>query len=323
VSATDEPFPDARMSRLPIVDIGAFAAGAPHRSRVVEAVDRALSDCGFMYAVGHGIDARTLGRAFDAAHWFFGQTRKFKDRYAYRDLEANFGFQGIERERLDPTGLPDLKESFTMRNALERADETSRWPAGDFRDVALALYTVGLRAAYRLMEVLASCLALPADFFALRHRGENITLRFLHYPAGSPARTAAQLGAGAHTDYGAVTLLFQDEVGGLELLGADGRWQGAPPMAGAAVINTGDLMERWTNGRFRSTVHRVRPIAGNRDRYSIALFVDPDSGVEVDCLDSCVSAQRPKAYPPITAGEHLRRKLAATHPNPAAAHETR
>jgi isopenicillin N synthase-like dioxygenase len=214
-----------------------------------------------------------------------------------------------------------------MRNALERADDTARWPAGDFRDVALALYTVGLRAAYRLMEVLASCLALPADFFALRHRGENVTLRFLHYPAGAAAQpgavaqpgagakpgSAAQLGAGAHTDYGAITLLFQDDVGGLELLGADGGWQVAPPMAGAAVINTGDLMERWTNGRFRSTLHRVRPIAGDRDRYSIALFVDPDSAVEVDCLDSCVSAQRPKAYPPITAGEHLRRKLAATH----------
>ena len=125
--------------------------------------------------------------------------------------------------------------------------------------------------------------------------------------------SSAQLGAGAHTDYGSITLLFQDEVGGLELLRADRTWQQAPPVRGAAVINTGDLMERWTNGRFRSTVHRVRPISGSQDRYSIALFVDPDAAVEVECFQSCISAERPARYPRITAGEHIRRKIAATN----------
>jgi isopenicillin N synthase-like dioxygenase len=84
-------------------------------------------------------------------------------------------------------------------------------------------------------------------------------------------------------------------------------------MPGAIVINTGDLMERWTNDRFRSTVHRVRPIVGNRDRYSIALFVDPDSAVEVECIPTCLEPGLPARYPPITAGEHLRQKIEATH----------
>ena len=299
---------------LPVIDIGAFSQGSQQRSATAAAVERALTNKGFMYVVGHGIDAVLLERTFDACRGFFSQPREFKDRYAYTDLEANFGYQGIEAERLDPRSLPDLKESFTMRNALIHADEIARWPAGDFRDLALALYTVGLRAAYRILEVLAACLNLPADFFALRHRGENVTLRFLHYPAGLPLRANEQLGAGAHTDYGAITLLFQDDVGGLELLGADGQWQPAVPMGGAAVINTGDLMERWTNGRFRSTVHRVRPITGKQDRYSLALFVDPDTAVEVDCFASCVSAERPARYVRTTAGEHIRRKIAATHP---------
>jgi isopenicillin N synthase-like dioxygenase len=83
-----------------------------------------------------------------------------------------------------------------------------------------------------------------------------------------------------------------------------------------AVINTGDLMERWTNGRFRSTVHRVRPNNGNRDRYSIALFVDPDAAVQVECFESCVSAERPLRYSRIAAGEHIRQKIAATHKGP-------
>jgi len=84
----------------------------------------------------------------------------------------------------------------------------------------------------------------------------------------------------------------------------------------SVLVNTGDLMERWSNGRFRSTLHRVRPIEGNRDRYSMALFVDPDTAVEVDCIPSCVSTDRPARYPIITAGEHIRQKIAATHQRP-------
>jgi isopenicillin N synthase-like dioxygenase len=298
---------------LPMIDISGFAHRPTSQSATARAVDDALTHSGFMYVTGHGIEPALIEQAFGAMRWFFGHSRKLKATYGYTDIDANFGYQGIEVERLDPGSMPDMKETFTMRNALEHADQVQRWPEGDFRDIALALYTVGLRAAYNILRVLATSLALPPDFFAARHSGENVTLRFLHYPAGLKPRSAEQLGAGAHTDYGSITLLFQDEIGGLELLGADGRWQPAPPVPGAAIINTGDLMERWTNGRFRSTKHRVRPIAGNRDRYSIALFVDPDSAVDVECFDSCVSTERPLRYPRITAGEHIRQKIAATH----------
>jgi isopenicillin N synthase-like dioxygenase len=297
---------------LPVIDIGGFSREAALRATTVRAVERALTHSGFLYASGHGIDAVLIERAFAAMRWFFGHPRRYKNAFAHTDIDANFGYQGIEAERLDPHTAPFLKESFTMRNALEHADQVVQWPEGDFRDIALELYTVGLRAAYRIMRVLAAALGLPANFFALRHSGENVTLRFLHYPTGLKPRMG-HLGAGAHTDHGSITLLFQDDVGGLELLGSDGAWHSAPPVAGAAVINTGDLMERWTNGRFRSTVHRVRPPAGPRDRYAIALFVDPDSSVEVECFDSCVSAARPPSYPRITAGEHIRQKIAATH----------
>jgi isopenicillin N synthase-like dioxygenase len=298
---------------LPLIDISGVPKDAQARSATVRAVEQALTHSGFMYVNGHGIDPSLIERAFAAMRWFFAHPRKFKNAFAYRDIDANFGYQGIEMERLDPASLPDLKESFTMRNALQHADQVVQWPEGDFRDIALELYTVGLRAAYRIMQVIATALGVPANFFAARHSGENVTLRFLHYPAGLKPRAGAQQGAGAHTDYGSLTLLFQDDVGGLELLAGDGSWHPAPPVPGAAVINTGDLMERWTNGRFRSTAHRVKPIAGHRDRYSIALFVDPDSAVEVDCFDSCVSAEHPLRYPRITAGEHIRQKIAATH----------
>jgi hypothetical protein len=142
--------------QLPIIDIGAFSQGTQQRAATTQAVTDALTQSGFMYITGHDIDGVLIERAFAAMRWFFGQPREFKVRYAYSDIDANFGYQRIETERLDPGSMPDLKESFTMRNALERADETARWPEGEFCDVALALYAAGLGAAYRVMEVLAA-----------------------------------------------------------------------------------------------------------------------------------------------------------------------
>jgi isopenicillin N synthase-like dioxygenase len=295
---------------LPMIDVSDFDQ---RQARVTDDVSRALQESGFMYVVGHGIDPFLIAAAFAHLRRFFVQPTAFKDRFAYTDVASNFGYQGIGRERLDPRHLPDLKESFTMRNALGRADDHSRWPDDAFRETALRFYVAAFAAAHRLLHVLGHCLQLPPDFFRQRHRGENVTLRWLHYPANLAAQSMEQLGAGAHTDYGSITLLLQDNVGGLELLGADGAWHPAPPVSDAIVINTGDLMERWTNGRFRSTVHRVRPVTGPRDRYSIALFVDPDSDVEVECIASCANDSNPSRYPRITAAEHLRQKIAATH----------
>lgn len=298
---------------IPIVDIGDFTHDAAAAERIGAAVNKALTGSGFMYVRGHGLDPALIGRAFAASRRFFALPHERKNQWRYDSIEANFGFQAIEGESLDPKSKPDLKESFTMRNVRACAARTDRWPASEFRDMALAFYDACFAAAYRVLGILAASLRLPGGFFAERHPGENVTLRFLHYPANLPTRSRDQLGAGAHTDYGSITLLFQDDVGGLELQSADGTWRLAPPVEDAIVINTGDLMERWTNGRFRSTVHRVRPITGSRDRYSIAFFVDPDSDVQVECLRSCLAPGTTPRYPPITAGEHIRQKIAATH----------
>jgi isopenicillin N synthase-like dioxygenase len=300
-------------SGIPIIDIAGFRPDAASAARISAAVHEALSERGFMYVKGHGLDAALIARAFAIASHFFASAPARKAAFAYGSVDANFGFQGIEGESLDPTTKPDLKEAFTMRNARAWATQTDRWPDPEFRDMALELYDAALSAAYRILGILAMSLKLPPDFFAERHLGENVTLRFLHYPANLPRRSKDQLGAGAHTDYGSITLLFQDDVGGLEVLGADGVWRFAPPVTDAVVINTGDLMERWTNGRFRSTTHRVKPIAGDRDRYSIALFVDPDSAVSVECIESCIAPGDAARYPPVTAGEHIRQKIQATH----------
>lgn len=300
------------MHDLPVVDVSPFGRDPAARDRVVSQVCNALEHCGFLYVQGLPVASARIEGAMAAARRFFESGVASKQRYGYRDADANFGYQGIGAERLDTAAAPDLKESFTLRNALAHAEDAARWPDAEFRRDALGLYEAGMASAYRMLEILAAGLRLSADFFVDRHRGENVTLRLLRYPAGLPARDATQLGAGAHTDYGSITLLFQDEVGGLEVRGLDGAWRVAPPIPGCVLINTGDLMERWTNRRFRSTPHRVLPVRGARDRYSMALFVDPDSAVTVECIPSCISAGSAPA-PPITAGEHIQRKILATH----------
>jgi isopenicillin N synthase-like dioxygenase len=308
-----EAMAEQELEALPLVDIAGFSRSPVRRGEAVQRLQQALESTGFLYAHGLGLQSSRLQAAFDSARHFFNLPAEVKQRYAYTDVAANFGYQGVEQERLNPASFPDLKESFTMRNALAVPQQAQRWPDDTFRRAALSLYESGLAAAFRVLEIMAASLQLPSQFFVERHSGENVTLRFLRYPANLLRRDAQQLGAGAHTDYGSITLLFQDDVGGLEVRDAQGRWRAAPPVPGSAVVNTGDLMERWTNGRFRSTLHRVRPIAGEADRYSIALFVDPDAAVAVDCIDSCVSAANPRRYSRITAGEHLSQKIAATH----------
>lgn len=298
---------------LPVIDIGPYAYSRREDLQIAARVRDALEHRGFMYLQGLGLAPGCLSAAFAAARRFFSSSAEAKQACAYTDADSNFGYQRVGAESLDPASAPDLKESFTMRNALAVGGASSRWPDAEFRNSALWLYREGLAAAYRVLSVIGCGLDLPPDYFTTRHRGTSVSLRFLHYPANLAPAQATQLGAGAHTDYGSITLLFQDAVGGLEVRSPDGEWVAAPYVPDTAVVNTGDLMERWTCGRFRSTLHRVRPMTASSDRYSIALFVDPDPEVVVEGIPSCVSSGSSMNYPPISAGEHIRQKIAATH----------
>ncbi|MES2604898.1 MAG: 2OG-Fe(II) oxygenase family protein, partial [Pseudomonadota bacterium] len=220
----------------------------------------------------------------------------------------------ICEENLDPTQPADIKESFTMRNVIKMAVSEGRWPDNQFRDIVVDFFGAALQASYRMQRVLAMALDVDTNFFIRYHGGENVTLRLLHYPAWDATKvTSGQLGAGAHTDYGLITLLFQDAVGGLEVLDRDGIWKGVDYVPKAIVINCGDLLETWTNGRYHSTLHRVQPKISGQERYSMALFVDPDTETPVKVLDSCITADMPAKFPPLTAGEHILQKIRATH----------
>jgi len=166
---------------------------------------------------------------------------------------------------------------------------------------------------HRLMSLLARGLGLPADFFADKTGHGANALRAINYPARDTAARPGQLRAGAHTDYGTLTILRQDMVGGLEVLDRGGTWAGVEPVRGAFVINIGDLMARWTNDRWRSTLHRVvdppDPAAASARRQSMPYFQNANWSTAVRCLPTCLQPGETPRYDPVLAGPHLMGKF--------------
>lgn len=298
-----------------LVDFGGFDYRDDKSINVLAAeLDSALSAHGFVALANLKAVPNTLRtQAFDLAEAFFGSTPSSKDPYRYQSAADNFGYQGPLAEALDPDAPGDLKETFTMRNLLNRPHWSADWPGSDFENISRALYRACFDAARQVLTVFARALDVPDEFFLSKHDGQNTSLRYLYYPSSLVRDNDGQMGAGAHTDYGSITLLFQDAIGGLQLLEDDGSWLDFEPIEGAAVLNTGDLMAHWSNNRYPSTVHRVLPRSGVADRQSIAFFVDPDSDVTVQCLPSCVSEKQPAEFTDTTAGAHIQRKIEATH----------
>lgn len=292
---------------LPVIDfLGSAQPG--------NAIDHSLRELGFMQLTQLGINPQRVRDVFAASHAFFTGPQTLKDSCRYRSAEENFGYQGMLAENLDPNAPADLKETFTMRNILAKPLPDERWPSPAFAQLMTQFFGETLAAAHRVQRAIALELGQEEDFFSRAHTGISCSLRLLYYPTtGAEQVASTQMGAGAHTDYGFMTLLFQDPVGGLQVINRNGDWMDVPPIDNAIVVNSGDLLERWTNGAYRSTVHRVKPRIGQRERLSIAMFIDPDPETPVAVLPSCVSATHPSRYPATTAGEHLLEKLRATH----------
>ena len=182
-----------------------------------------------------------------------------------------------------------------------------------FRETMLAYYNAVWKLGCKLHEAFATDLGIEADFFEDKMDRPLATLRLLHYPERPAALDEeGQLGAGEHTDYGCVTLLATDEVGGLEVRTRDGRWLAAPFIPGAYVCNIGDCLMRWTNDTYVSTPHRVVSPPG-RERYSVAFFLDPNPDAMVECLPGCASDHNPAKYPPIRGDDYLTSRLNPTY----------
>ncbi len=313
---------------IPVIDFAAFISGnADSRQAVARQIYQACHEIGFMYLKNPGISSSLIDQLFTQTKQFFDLPVEVKNQLAWSDKFSNRGYVGVERERLDPEKPGDLKEAFNVGKEVNSDERTkqekssliiNQWLPGQdtFRQTVLEFYQACAEVADTVCKAFAIALHLPESFFADRHTQQEYTLRLLHYPPLNQLPKPGQVRAGEHSDYGSFTLLFQDELGGLEVCTAQGEWIAAPYIADTILVNTGDLMQRWTNHIFCSTKHRVMIPTDERvkrSRYSVAFFCHPNNDTEIACLESCQQPNRPPLYPPITAGDYLLSRLQATY----------
>ncbi len=318
---------------IPVVDLAdALAPGSPGGRTVAPAIRSACETAGFFYVVGHGVPAAQVATMFELARALFELPQAQKDELSLHRSPAMRGYEAIGSQTLDAASLPDLKESFycgldyAVDHPYVRRGYQSygcnQWPAAlPALQPACEAYVGAMCAlSRRLMQLVALALGEPESTFDHAHANPMVTLRLLRYPPHPEGADERLWGAGAHTDWGAVTVLAQDGHGGLEVQLPDGAWIAAPPIEGSFVVNLGDMMPRWTNGRFRSNPHRVRNVAsGGRPRFSIPFFYNPDYLTRVEPLPGCVDAAHPPRFAPCTVGEHLHERYLTTYGLKAAA----
>jgi len=285
---------------------------------------------GFFQITGHGVADDVAGPAWTMARSFFDLPLADKLSAARPTPDYPYGYIPLAGESL-PRSMaqsmagaapPDLKEVFNIGPpdppAHRFADpgeawvySPNLWPSAlpGLRPAWTAYYATLRDLGDRLMSLFARGLSLPPGFFAgATGHGAN-ALRAINYPARPGPALPGQLRAGAHTDYGTVTILRQDAVGGLEVLGPGGAWAGVEPVPGAFVINIGDLMARWTNDRWRSTLHRVVDPGATARRQSMAYFQNANWSARISCLPTCLEPGEKPRYAPVLAGPHLMGKF--------------
>ena len=311
---------------LPIIDIGDLASPHLAARRIVAAqLHDACGYNGFFYVRNHGVSEPLVDAVFAEAERFFALPAEQKADVDKAKSGANRGYEPLSGQTLEPGAPPDLKEGFYI-GPEHGADDPrvkagkfnhgpNQWPAGlaDFRPIMERYFAGMLALGQRLMGCLALSLDLPEHHFDGFCREPMATLRLLHYPPQPANAAPGQKGAGAHTDFGGLTLLRQDEVGGLQVWDqATGGWIHADPVPGTFVVNLGDMIARWTNDRYRSTLHRVVNGSG-RERYSMPFFFVGNPDHEVSCLPTCLSPGETPKYPPTTVEAHLREMYRRTY----------
>ncbi len=321
--------PDA----IPIIDLRPYFVGTEaDKAALARQVGRALEEIGFLVVSNHGLSEDLIDRAFAAGREFFDLPVAEKGRLAPTDPATPRGYTAFRSKNLARTlghvTPPDLREQFYI-GPLEPEPERYRaypgadrfyganiWPARptDYRAVFGALYRAMEALAVSLMGLFALALDLPETFFDDQIDHHFSALACNHYPDPPTDVAPEQIRAGGHTDFGSLTILAIDGApGGREVDMPGAGWRAVAPPPRCLVVNIGDMMARWTNDRWRSTLHRVvnPPAAAWRGsrRQSIAYFLHPNYDAEVACLPGCRDAGAAPKYPPIMAGEHMRRKM--------------
>jgi isopenicillin N synthase-like dioxygenase len=321
------------VNSVPAIDLTPFRDGTG-RDPVVREVRAACERIGFLVVSGHGLPDGLLEAAFAASLQFFLSPAGVRDAARPPVPGMQRGYHGMATRNLGKTlGLdvpPDLRESFFLgpiedHRAVfppEAADSYAPnvlppEPAG-FADTMVSLYRGFERLSADLLRLFALALRLPEHWFEDKTGRHFSVLSSHHYPPLTAQPAPGQLRTGAHTDFGAMTILaMTDATGGLEVRLPDGSWSPVVARPGQLVINLGDMMARWTNGAWASTVHRVAnpPVAdlAQSRRQSIGYFMHPDYDAPIRCIPTCLTAGEQPKFPDISAGMHIKTKIEASH----------
>lgn len=310
---------------LPMIDMsGLRSADAAERMAVARALRQVCLDKGFFYLTGHGVSEDMRGAALAAIREFFSLPLDEKLKSDKARSICHRGYEPLRGQTLEPGAPADVKEGYYIGRELPLDDPRVKagkfnhgpniWPDSppSFRRDLTAYYAELLDVSRLLMRGLALSLDLPEDHFDDFTAEEIATLRLLHYPEQPANPAPGEKGCGEHTDFGTITLLLQDDCGGLQVWhGADG-WVDAPPIPETFVVNLGDMVARWTNDRYNSTLHRVINLSG-RDRYSIPFFYLGNPDVPIECLPTCRAPGEAPKYPATTVGRHYEAMYGVTY----------
>ncbi|MGH7365015.1 MAG: isopenicillin N synthase family dioxygenase [Candidatus Rokuibacteriota bacterium] len=304
---------------IPVLDLGPYLGGAPGALAAIAAELRhALEEIGFLILVNHDVPPDLIDRTFAEARRFHDQASDVK--MALRMNEHNNGYMSMGRyavwtSEVNTNTKPDLNEAFFIKRERRPDDPflrsgrrfvgPNRWPEDlpGFRETVLAYTEAVDGLARRLLPVCATALDLPPDYFDRAFAESQFSFRLSHYPPAAADQN--QFGIAPHTDANFLTFLAQTEIPGLQVRAPSGVWLEVPYIPHSFAVNSGDMMYRWTNGRFKSTPHRALPPIG-RHRYAIPFFLGPHIDTVIACLPTCQGLDVPPKYPAITYDEYLR-----------------
>lgn len=311
--------------QLPVIDFSPYMAGGSLalRRATAAALRQACLDTGFFYLANHGIAEAEFRLAHDWGRVFFELPLAEKMKYDKSKNPARQGWMpvGGMNPEANPDKAADAKETFVIARELFPGEPEAgsfsagkaQWPderlMPGFKPFIQAHIKKRIAVAQALARAFALSLDLAEDYFDAAHRYLNCSLTYNYYPpvdAETALRT--QWGISPHTDYGSFTLLTQDALGGLEVRDASGEWIDVPPKDGAFVVNIADLFQRWTNGRYKSSLHRASNFATGA-RISLPFFVIPHGKETVRCVETCVGPGNPAQYEPVLAEAYVRTLL--------------
>jgi isopenicillin N synthase-like dioxygenase len=313
--------------RIPVVDVGPYLAGAPGaRAALAAQIAKACHDTGFMVIHNHGIDQSLIDGCFAAANSFFDRDEAFKTQYKIGDLNIGYlpyGAQIVRTSRINVNTKPNLSESFYITTDLSPDDPRivagdplyglNRWPTDmpAFKAATQAYFNAMRPLAQKLVSAVGTSLGLEPDYFQRAFTDEpSCTLRLIRYPAHDRAEDN-QFGFAPHIDTNFLTLLAQSALPGLEVRTAQGEWIRPISIPGSFVVNTGEMLGRYSNDRYVATPHRVIN-NNNQLRHAIPFFYGPGLQATIQPVPTCVSPDNPAKYEPLLYADH-RRKLNMTN----------